>query len=562
VYTPAGAPYVDSVIGGNLPSAAPTGSKNPPSPDRYPVVLVEDDDATRNLVTRFLSAQGYAVHPFPTAPPALDLCAEVASPVLLTDNQLPGMSGLDLIEQLQLRRTDFEAVIFTAYADVDTLVRSMRLGCFRCVLKPFHNDELVAAVAGAANRLWLRLDLRARSVELEKRNEALEAMVSALHESERLRTLGERMASIGRLAAGVAHEINTPLATLIANLDTIGEGLRDVLATAEGPRVAEAVDALADARQAADRVRTVVRDLKTFSRPDDEKVGPVDLRRVIEGTLNMAWTEIRHRARLVKDFGPTPKVLGNEARIGQVVLNLVLNAAHAIEPGDAANNEIRVVTRTRDGQAVIEVRDTGTGMPPDVKARIFEPFFTTKGVGQGTGLGLSIVHGIVTAMTGSLEVDSELGKGSAFRVILPPALVREVAVPEITPTPTYFGDRPRVLVVDDEPLYLQSLRRLLGKTCDVSTAASARAARDALSKGTFDLVLCDLMMPEETGMDLYAQLARTKPAIAEAMVFMTGGTFTSRAREFLEQVPNLRFEKPFDAAQLRAVIRERMLQRH
>jgi signal transduction histidine kinase len=553
---------LDSVLGGNLSSAAPTGSKNPPSPDRYPVVLVEDDDATRNLVTRFLSSQGYTVHPFPTAPPALDRCAEVASPVLLTDNQLPGMCGLDLIEALQVRRSDFEAVIFTAYADVDTLVRSMTLGCFRCVLKPFHNDELLAAVAGAANRLWLRLDLRARSMELEKRNEALEAMVGALHESERLRTLGERMASIGRLAAGVAHEINTPLATIIANLDTIGEGLRELMPSAEGPRVVEAVDALADARQAAERVRTVVRDLKTFSRPDDEKVGPVDLRRVIEATLNMAWTEIRHRARLVKDFGATPKVLGNEARIGQVVLNLVLNAAHAIEEGDAANNEIRVVTRTRDGQAIIEVRDTGSGMPPEVKTRIFEPFFTTKGVGQGTGLGLSIVHGIVTAMAGSLEVDSELGKGSVFRVVLPPAMVRELAVPETTPTPTDYGIRPRVLVVDDEPLYLQSLRRLLGKTCDVSTAASARAAREALSKGEFDLVLCDLMMPEETGMDLYAQLARTRPAIAEAMVFMTGGTFTSRAREFLEHVPNLRFEKPFDAAQLRAVIRERMQQRH
>jgi signal transduction histidine kinase len=158
-----------------------------------------------------------------------------------------------------------------------------------------------------------------------------------------------------------------------------------------GPALDEAGEALAEARQGAERVRNIVRDLRVFARGDEEQSGPVALRRVLDSSINIAWNEIRHRARLVKDYGDTPMVEANESRLGQVFLNLLLNAAHAIPEGETERNEIRVSTRTDGrGHAVVEIRDTGGGIPAAIREKIFDPFFTTKSAGEGTGLGLWI----------------------------------------------------------------------------------------------------------------------------------------------------------------------------
>jgi C4-dicarboxylate-specific signal transduction histidine kinase len=211
----------------------------------------------------------------------------------------------------------------------------------------------------------------------------------------------DRMASLGTLVSGVAHEINNPLAYLKTNLDFAAVDLLRVAdeLRAGGPCVADAAEAslreiiaaLNDARMGADRVRNIVRALKMFSRADEQKRGAVRLHRVLESALNMVWNEIRHRARLVKDFGDVPAVEGNESRLHQVFLNLLINAAQAIPEGLGDRNEIRVVTRTDEqGRAVVEVRDTGVGIAKEHLPKLFDPFFTTKPVGVGTGLGLSI----------------------------------------------------------------------------------------------------------------------------------------------------------------------------
>jgi CheY-like chemotaxis protein/anti-sigma regulatory factor (Ser/Thr protein kinase) len=278
------------------------------------------------------------------------------------------------------------------------------------------------------------------------------------------------------------------------------------------------------------------------------------VRSVIEATLNMAWNEIRHRARLVKDYGSVPPVQANEARLGQIVLNLLLNAAHAIPEGSATSNEIRILTRLEGDRVVLEVRDTGSGIEPDALTHIFEPFFTTKAIGVGTGLGLSISHGIVASLGGRIEVDSEPGKGTTFRVFLP---IAAVAAPEPPPpTPPQAKLAARVLVIDDDLLLLKTLTRILGSEFEIVAVPSAREAFARIGEDSFDVILCDLMMPEMTGMDLHAVLARAAPDEAEKMIFLTGGTFTPRAQEFLDAVPNLRLDKPFDAKQLRAIIRD------
>ena len=234
--------------------------------------------------------------------------------------------------------------------------------------------------------------------------------------------VSDRMASVGSLAAGVAHEINNPLAFVLANLDFAAKQL-DELAASGVPesRLAELRSVVGDAREGADRVRSIVRDLKTFSRSDEPKVGPVDLHRVLDSCCSMAWNEIRHRARLEKSYQRgIHHALGTESRLSQIFLNLLVNAAQAIPEGEASANVIRVTTGALDdGRLWVSVSDTGPGMAPEVLCRIFEPFFTTKPVGVGTGLGLSICHGIVQGLGGEIRVESEPGKGTSFHVVLP-----------------------------------------------------------------------------------------------------------------------------------------------
>ena len=300
-----------------------------------------------------------------------------------------------------------------------------------------------------------------------------------------------------------------------------------------------------------------MRDLKVFGRGNEDARGPVVLRRVLDSSINIAWNEIRHRARLVKDFGDVPLIEGNESRLGQVFLNLLLNAAQAIPEGEAERNEIRVSTATDgDGRVIIEVRDTGAGIAPEILSRIFEPFFTTKPDGVGTGLGLWICRGILSDLGGTIAVESRLGHGSTFRVTLPPAAVEDVSGSTEGRGPDGEHQGERVLIIDDEPLILGALRRAFAGDYRITCISDARQALSRLASGErYDVVLCDLMMPEMSGMDVYAELARVAPDQVERMIFLTGGAFTARARDFLDQVPNARIEKPIDFQNLRALMK-------
>ncbi|MFY0569628.1 ATP-binding protein [Archangium lansingense] len=382
--------------------------------------------------------------------------------------------------------------------------------------------------------------------------------------------LADRMASVGTLAAGVAHEINNPLAYVTANLGYAHEEmirllerspatLPDGLATSS-PLKSVCV-ALGEALHGADRVRTIVGDLKTFSRETQEPLRAVDVKKVLDSTLNLASGEIRHRARLVKEYGENvPPVRGNDSRLGQVFLNLLVNAAQAIpSDGDADLHEIRVATRVvAPGRVAVEVSDTGAGIAPELLGRIFDPFFTTKPPGVGTGLGLSICHNLIHTMGGELHVHSDLGRGTTFQVLLPAATTPlEEPAPEQRPVASTGGPRGRVLVIDDEPMLCSAVERILRPHHDVVYTTLAAEVLPRLEAGEhFDLILCDLMMPRMNGMDFHAALQRLRPELTGRVIFLTGGAFTAQAKTFLEKVPNRRVEKPFNARALLAVARE------
>ena len=364
----------------------------------------------------------------------------------------------------------------------------------------------------------------------------------------------DRMASVGTLAAGVAHEINNPLAYVIANLSFAIEALSGI----QDAKARETIDALREAQQGGERVRQIVRDLKAFSRTDDAPAGPVDVHQVIDASINMAWNEIRHRARLVKDYQrDLPRALGNEARLGQIFLNLLVNAAQAIPVGAAERNEIRILTSAAGGNVTIQVRDTGTGIAPEHLPRLFDPFFTTKPVGVGTGLGLFICQGIVRSLGGDLTVASELGKGSLFSVVLPttPERPQAVAPPQPQAPPALRG---RILAIDDEPLVGAVLTRALAAHEVVSLTSAAEALARIRGGERFDLIFCDLMMPHMTGMDFYAALEKEAPEVVSRVTFLTGGAFTQGARDFLERTAARTVEKPFDLKSMRALVADRL----
>jgi CheY-like chemotaxis protein len=273
----------------------------------------------------------------------------------------------------------------------------------------------------------------------------------------------------------------------------------------------------------------------------------------------MAWNEIRHRAQLQKRCADVPPVKGNEARLGQVFLNLLVNAAQAIPVGHAAENQITVSVLPRGDQVIVEISDTGAGIESEVLPRIFDPFFTTKPVGVGTGLGLSICHNIVTSSGGEMTVESQVGKGSTFRVSLPIARnhsMRPRATPSLPVQPE--GRRLRILLVDDEPSVVRALQRAL-REHELVVAFSGAEAIEVLDSGQhFDLVFCDLMMAQLSGMEVFDIVKRRFPGLAERFVFMTGGAFTQQAKDFLSGVENPVVEKPFDIRALRVLVSRRV----
>ncbi len=366
--------------------------------------------------------------------------------------------------------------------------------------------------------------------------------------------LMNRLASLGTVAASVGHEINNPLTFVLFNLDFLRDELRDLLSGAAEPRRAsEALRILADTRDGARRASQIVNELKAFGGALDE-VANIEVEPVLRSALRVASTELRHRARVVEHILPVPPVRGSAARLGQVLLNLLVNAAQAIPRGAAEQNQVTVTTGTSDrGEVLISIADTGCGIPEELRSRVFEPFFTTKPPGQGTGLGLAICARIVRELGGEIVLESRLGAGSTFRVQLPAAT--DTASP-LSPAPQVSsrGGQGRVLVVDDERPVADAIERLL-RGYLVTQALDGDEALECCRRQRFDAIVCDLVMPRRSGWELYAALQVERPGQEERMIFVTAGASMSAARNFLASVANPVLEKPFDPHALRSAVR-------
>jgi signal transduction histidine kinase len=498
------------------------------------VLLVEDSPDDAELVLAQLRRHGFEPD-FARVDNAAELRAALrarAWDVVLCDYAMPSFDALRALAVVKSEPVDVPFIIVSGTMGEEVAVKAMKAGAH-----DFFSKDKITRLPAAIER-----EVRDAAVRAERKNMQEQLLLS------------DRLVSIGTLAAGVAHEINNPLAYVIGNIEFAIEQLARVSRNqADGAELSDAMHALHQAREGSERIRVTTRDLKVFCRSDETNRVRVDVRRVLESAISMAWNEIRHRAHLVRAFEPVQDVDANENRLAQVFLNLLINAAQAIPEGNTSQNEIRASIRCDATHVIVEISDSGSGMSPEVQQQLFQPFFTTKPIGVGTGLGLSICHGIVTDLHGEIRVDSHLGIGSTFRVILP-AGTRDPAERGSCPIAEQTK-RARILVIDDEPALCQIVQRLLSPENDVMTSTDAKRALQLLaSDSNFDVILCDLMMPEMTGMEFHEQLRRTSAELASRTVFLTGGAFTSHAARFLDGVPNWRIEKPFDLATLRSTI--------
>lgn len=371
--------------------------------------------------------------------------------------------------------------------------------------------------------------------------------------------VADRMASLGTLAAGVAHEINNPLTYVMLGLEVSAARVRRIrdAIDAGGPRdsltknCSELETALATTVEGVRRVSRIVVDLRRFGRAEEDEQGPVSIERALDLTIGMAIHELRHVARLEREPNPTiPIVHGNEGRLVQVFLNLVINALQSLER-DPQKSWIRIQSKVDATSVCVTISDNGRGIAPEHLTQLFDPFFTTKPVGTGTGLGLSVCHGIVTALGGTITVESQLGAGSTFAVrlpILPRAVVRAQRPSVVTPR---GAKRLRILVIDDEESIRSAVAGVLAEVAEIVTASTVSEAREVIvADPSFDILLCDLRMPQTGGLALRAWLRTRHPALVERVLFMSGGLLDDAERVELESQRDQVLAKPFDVDEL------------
>ena len=392
--------------------------------------------------------------------------------------------------------------------------------------------------------------LRELSVRLEHdvdlRNQQLVQAQVAL-------TRADRLAALGQLASGVGHEINNPLTYVMTNLRELVEKLPT--ADRDSDRI-HLAGLASEALDGTERIRRVVGDLRLLTRSrENDQLESLDVHYVLGDALKLAEHVLKHRARVNEDYADVPHVKAEPQRLAQVFVNLLVNAAQAIPDTNVDRGIITLRTRRSDtGRALIEITDNGQGISPQHLGRIFEPYFTTKTQGEGTGLGLFVSLGIIRSFGGELEVESELGKGTTLRVSLPASDVAEVLDPTPSQAQKVAPRRARILVVDDEPVVARAMRRMLADH-DVTITLDAHHALECLEQPPmFDVVICDLMMPDVSGVDLYVQACERWPEVKNRFLFMTGGAVTHKAQELLQQADVRCLHKPVHPEELQAMI--------
>ena len=528
------------------------------------VLVVEDDFHIAKLISVLLRDAGYEVITVSTAKSAFAQLEKTAIDLVVLDWMLPDMPGDRICRQIKAITGDvfLPVLMLTARSTLAERIAGLEAGADDYLTKPFHNEELLAR-ARALLRIRKAEQTRAETlVALERQHDELKHAYEKLRSTQAQLIQASKMASLGELVAGVAHELNNPLAIILGNAE-----LLPAFNDEDDRRAVQQIIA------ATQRGRRVVQSLVTFARHDKIEFdwhSPSDL---IERVLNL-----RRSTFLTSDIGVhvtyesnVPRVWVDGPQIQQVVLNLLINAEQALrdrpngqilidvytaskppaEPGVLPNLQRAPKEEVGEAVVIIDIADNGPGLAPQVLNRLFEPFVTTRPPGQGTGMGLAIANAIVTQHEGTILVGSRPEIGTTFRITLPAA----------TPINTGTTDDislefpRRVLVIDDEPAIADLVNRLLSRAgYQVNSVLSAAAGLSLLHTQPFDLVLCDIRMPDMDGRTFYHHLRNDLPSMASRVVIMTGDISSTNTDTFLKESKLPVLQKPFTHTELLEVV--------
>lgn len=418
------------------------------------ILVAEDDYVSRLLVTKAIKNIGHEVVEAENGKIAWEKFLETRPDMVISDWMMPQMDGIELCKRIRAsdKKTYSYIILLTAKDKMTDLVAVFAAGADDYIIKPFKPDELRSRIKTGERIVTLESQHHQMQEQLIGKNKILDKALADLKISQSQILQAEKMASIGQLAAGVAHEINNPIGFVGSNLDALNDYLQDMDAlldqyldlmtslndkgfdslSNEHKKKVQAIiekqkeveidhiradipELIKDCKEGTSRVGKIIGELKSFAHPGNDQQMLVDINKGLESTLNVVHNELKYKARVIKELGDIPMVEGFPQKLNQVFINVLVNAGQAIEE----KGEIRIQTRTKGKDAVIRISDTGCGIAPENLPKIFDPFFTTKEVGKGTGLGMNIAYNIIEEHKGKITIDSIVGKGTTFTITLP-----------------------------------------------------------------------------------------------------------------------------------------------
>ena len=568
-------------------AASDDGVREPGATGR--VLLVDDSALVRDFVGGLIADWGFQVETLDSGRAALARIAESSFDVIVLDVNMPGMTGIEVLSSLRVRAVETPVIMLSSASRTSDVLRAIHQGAFDYVAKDEAIEPLRMAIVRAVEHVRLvgenaqllkqlaslNAELEARVLErtselveanarlVAERGE-LESTLSRLNETQAQMVQMEKMASVGLLTAGIAHEINNPLAFILPNFEVVEEWLdsaREGKAHERVQNLDELKKLVAECRRGLDRIVRIVQQLRVFSHPGRQDLGPVDVDIVVRSVVALVERELAGRATLTVYSTQDARARGNDEQLRQVLLNLLINSSQSFSP-PRTDGRIEVFVEKRAEEIAIRVNDNGCGIPPEHIRRVFDPFFTTKPVGHGTGMGLAISRDLVKKMDGNVTLESQPGHGTSVTIGLPlwrdqPADGTTVDSPR-TPTPELTVPKPTrrlsIVIIEDETSLLLPLRRMLADRHDVLTFSDSRdGLRCLIERDPPDAIICDINMPEVNGLDLYRLVTRDRPFLAERFVFLTGGDSDELAT-LVAEGPCRVLEKPVHRRDLIAVI--------
>lgn len=529
------------------------------------VLVIDDNDLVLRVIRGTLEPQGHEVVTVSEAPGAFEELQQSTFDVIVTDLQMPGIGGLGILGYVAQHQIDTPVIMLSGNAETSVVLEAIHKGAFDYVLKgsepaPLHaavtralahvrlvrhNQQLVLQFQEINQRLEQQVADRTRALQdinerLSEERYRLQRTVDELQKTESRLFQADKIASIGMLTAGVAHEINNPLAFLLPNVDLVRQWVLAVAPTVIPPAGQETTDevleVLGECSEGLQRIRNIVSQLSLFSRQDVPNAERLQVSALVKTLLQFTSSEIKHHAELTSTVDDSCYVLACPGHLHQVLLNLLVNAARAI-PGERAGR-IHLEVKSEPGVVVISVEDNGVGIAPENLRKIFEPFFTTRRGGEGTGLGLSISLELAQKMGGSIEVESTLSIGTTVRLRVPSSSDTRAGSPATGRTGAANPKlaRTRILLLDDEWAVLRMFERVLSREHDVVTFTRGREALAWLEENPApNLIICDIMMPEMSGPEFFEHAQKIHPEVCDTTLFISGGAVTSEAQEFLSR---------------------------